>query len=81
MVVYLDGFRFLCGISIRGSDIEASSVIGQSYHLCHSKRQVLLLLGALDTPILHEDVQTCIRLPSSNESLSEQWEMSLPLLF
>jgi hypothetical protein len=40
MVVYLDGFRFFCGISIRGSDIEASSIVGQSYHLCHSKRQV-----------------------------------------
>ncbi|KAJ6691991.1 hypothetical protein OIU79_013869 [Salix purpurea] len=62
MVVYLDGFRFFCGISICGSDIEASSIIGQPYHLCHSKRQLLLLLGPLDT----------MRLPSSNESLSEQ---------
>ncbi|KAJ6385205.1 hypothetical protein OIU77_028401 [Salix suchowensis] len=82
MVVYLDGFRFFCGISICGSDIEASSIIGQPYHLCHSKRQLLLLLGPLDTSYpghcrvfslaQHEDVQTCMRLPSSNESLSEQ---------
>lgn len=78
MVAYLDRFRFFCGISICGSNIKASSIIGQSYHLCYSKRQVLLLLGALDTSYpdhccvfslaKHEAVQTCIRLPSSNES-------------
>ncbi|KAL9335640.1 hypothetical protein Peur_072821 [Populus x canadensis] len=78
MVAYLDRFRFFCGISICGSNIKASSIIGQSYHLCYSKRQVLLLLGTLDTSYpdhccvfslaKHEAVQTCIRLPSSNES-------------
>jgi hypothetical protein len=46
MVAYLDRFRFFCGISICGSNIKASSIIGQSYHLCHPKRQVIYLAAA-----------------------------------